>query len=508
MPSPISVACPNCEATLKLKSREAEGKKVRCPKCEKPFVVKLPAVEDEVVDEWDLPTEDDADEEPPPPPVRKGAGKKKKKSRSGGFQKPALIVGAALVAVAMIGGLITGAIYLLPLLQSGNRIDLAYLPEDVESVAVIRVADIWNSPLVQKLKTNPMAVRVIEQMQTESSLTPADVVTMTVAMPKPPAGARSMTFEEGFKLGQTNPGVTVMRMSRPYDSGQFTFVGQKGLPAEHNGTSYLRAPPRQLVFITSAAWFPNSTTVVVGPENAVKAAIDRGAKSARHPGFDFVDPSQHILFVHAPRNLAPVEQRKASPAAPGTPAVAQKLTESLDLHGDAVWVGVKFGEGVDVQVQVKCPGDDAAGKMKVSLEESLKAAKDQFTMMKVILPPAFTDLGDKFLASITTTQTGAIVQMTGSIPSTVAHAIDAAGGTQPGAAPTTPVPAAAPLAATPAAASQAPPPSSSAPLAPSTTAPTTPPAQAANSTAPLAPPVDAAPGQAPAAAPGQALVPP
>ena len=48
MPDLISTQCPKCKATLKLKSRKAVGKKVPCPKCKQPFVVKpLPEPEDD-----------------------------------------------------------------------------------------------------------------------------------------------------------------------------------------------------------------------------------------------------------------------------------------------------------------------------------------------------------------------------------------------------------------------------------------------------------------------------
>ena len=39
MPHPVSTQCPKCEAKLKLKNRNAVGKKVACPKCKSPFVV-------------------------------------------------------------------------------------------------------------------------------------------------------------------------------------------------------------------------------------------------------------------------------------------------------------------------------------------------------------------------------------------------------------------------------------------------------------------------------------
>ncbi|HAB10915.1 MAG TPA: hypothetical protein DCE47_04410, partial [Planctomycetaceae bacterium] len=52
MPAPIEVHCPECQATLKLKNRDAEGRKVPCPKCKTPFVITIPD-DDEVLDDFD-----------------------------------------------------------------------------------------------------------------------------------------------------------------------------------------------------------------------------------------------------------------------------------------------------------------------------------------------------------------------------------------------------------------------------------------------------------------------
>jgi hypothetical protein len=43
MTTSIAVQCPSCQATLKLKNEAALGKRVPCPKCGEPFVLKRPA---------------------------------------------------------------------------------------------------------------------------------------------------------------------------------------------------------------------------------------------------------------------------------------------------------------------------------------------------------------------------------------------------------------------------------------------------------------------------------
>ena len=53
MPAPIEVHCPECQATLKLKNRDAVGRKVPCPKCSQPFVIELPQEEElEVLEDF------------------------------------------------------------------------------------------------------------------------------------------------------------------------------------------------------------------------------------------------------------------------------------------------------------------------------------------------------------------------------------------------------------------------------------------------------------------------
>ena len=43
MVDPLSIHCPHCEASFKIKNKSAFGKKVKCPKCETPFVIPRPA---------------------------------------------------------------------------------------------------------------------------------------------------------------------------------------------------------------------------------------------------------------------------------------------------------------------------------------------------------------------------------------------------------------------------------------------------------------------------------
>ncbi len=47
----IPVECPHCSQTLKLKNPKLVGMKVKCPKCNKPFVVQVDTLEETEYDE-------------------------------------------------------------------------------------------------------------------------------------------------------------------------------------------------------------------------------------------------------------------------------------------------------------------------------------------------------------------------------------------------------------------------------------------------------------------------
>jgi hypothetical protein len=119
MSEAISVKCPQCGASLKLKNESAAGKRVPCPKCKKPFVVKVPQADDEPDfasdsepdDEFALPSERSAAAlTPGRAPAKSGrskpksAGAKKQPPASGNGMKILVVTGSVLVGLGLIGG--------------------------------------------------------------------------------------------------------------------------------------------------------------------------------------------------------------------------------------------------------------------------------------------------------------------------------------------------------------------------------------------------------------------
>jgi len=112
MPSPISIQCPHCSQTLKLKNPKLLGREVPCPKCKTPFVLEEPEPEEDVFDDFgDDEFGDDEYDEPPPPRRRRaagGKGKKSKKASRPGWVLPAAIGGGVLGIAAIVALVIWG----------------------------------------------------------------------------------------------------------------------------------------------------------------------------------------------------------------------------------------------------------------------------------------------------------------------------------------------------------------------------------------------------------------
>src|SRR5262245_59980574 len=124
MSAAISVKCPEGGASLKLKNEAAAGKRLPCPRCKKPFVVKIPPaddepdfiVESEPEDEFVVPPEDTPAAQTSDRP-RVKSGRSKPKPASAKKQPPAagngmnILIAASSVLVGL--GLIGGVGYLV-----------------------------------------------------------------------------------------------------------------------------------------------------------------------------------------------------------------------------------------------------------------------------------------------------------------------------------------------------------------------------------------------------------
>ena len=85
MPSPVSVKCPHCMQILQLKTRASLGRKVACPECRRPFVLREMVDEELFEEAFEEYGDDEGYDEPPRrsrPPRSGRDNRKRTKSRS------------------------------------------------------------------------------------------------------------------------------------------------------------------------------------------------------------------------------------------------------------------------------------------------------------------------------------------------------------------------------------------------------------------------------------------
>jgi hypothetical protein len=301
MASPFVVSCSACGSKLKLKDASAVGKKVKCPKCQEAFVVpapqkqkavaakKKPADEDSFLDdlgdeEFGGSGDDDVDdfgdddfEESAPrkksgggTATKKSKGKSKKKGRSSGNGgKIALIAGAIVLGMGLIGGGIYG-IVLLASGASANR--LAWVPDNAEFVAEIRPARIWNSQFLQPLTGGDAGTQITTRLQSTFGATITDIDRIVIA------GASS----------DAQP--TVVIYSNVALSA--STVGQGSTATDYNGHTLYTSASSPTAYLTD-----DNKTLVFAQDATLRAMIDKNGATTAADKFGDLPSSGDIAFA-------------------------------------------------------------------------------------------------------------------------------------------------------------------------------------------------------------------
>jgi hypothetical protein len=464
----ISIRCPKCKAKLKLKNRSAIGKKVPCPKCKQPFVVKpLPKPEDEPdflseLDSFDedygLPDEDYGGPALPPIPGRRTSSRQgsRKRSQSTNWQKPALIAGGSLLGVVVLVGLIWVSVSALS--GSGNnerlnKLNLAYLPPDSELVVSVRIAEAWKSPILRSLVNKPGVLKSIDEIREKIGLEPTDIESVIVGASGLSERERKLRAQQKNRVGGQQPrglmsvlrpdleGLTmiaVVRTSKAFDKQKFLDYAEKEkkIPIEkietatHRGETYYRIPsPGKSGAGFGGAFFPNDKTIVLGSEKDLKSAIERGSTVKVRPELDFIDLDQHVLFAFVPKDRSAFAKRDPMPLHNASEA-QQKLQEAMNksLHGFSF--GLTLTDGIDFQLQMDCTDSDRAGQINTHLKEVLDESlaegrrkiaetKKQFAGRKQATPPVWLELlevAEAVIDSVRSEQSSTMVVVKAAVP--------------------------------------------------------------------------------------------
>lgn len=442
MAEPLSTQCPHCDKILKLKTTASLGKKVACPRCSEPFVVKrykeLEVIEDDVDEYEDYETpEDEVEEVRPRRSSSRSGGRssKKGKKKSGGGAKwlmPLLIGIGVVVGVGAIGTL---GYFVVGKLGGRNTVNLQYLPAETEVLMHVRPAELWNAPILADVRDLPAVQQQLKQSiladhGIEMGPTDCESVTLAVIDLDDKSLYNRHIGSEGpvTTLRRLPKTIAVMRLTKDLSDADLLKVPGATQQTHAGQTILVRTQNLQTVGI----WRATSRSIVFGDVDQVKKAIDRGPSEPRLKRFDFVN-AKHSLFVA----FLCDETKRPSKTSPETELILKlksamgrdpslKMKSSIDNHMKAGSFGLSLTS--DIEFEVQALAYDSAGTK--ALQTDFTAFLDEAKKELQSVPPnplpavqAFMEIAKESLGTVKADAKGKEVRITGRVPNKIVVAV-------------------------------------------------------------------------------------
>lgn len=430
----LSTVCEHCDARLKLKNPDLEGKKIKCPKCGEAFVVVAAGGKsaakpvkkkksDEDLDFLDV-AADDYDEQPddeeledyddqPRRRSKAGKGKSKKKSRKGGGDSGQIVKVLAIVAVVLLvlGG---GGYGMVQLLKGDGSSDLDWLPTDSKGYFKIQVAAIWNANLVQTFKNSKAGQSFAEDMAKGFGKGPQDLKEVITSI----------------SPGAKNNEIVVFRAAQPFDLATIKTLNPTATETSHGSGTYLKQG-------STAIYLADATTLLTGSEATIQAIITRGKKHPEASKFSFARGYRdHIVCAM----LEPDKFSNSSRTAMGPSSLLGNMKVALPLTAL-----IRANAGSDITMSGLLTFNTAA-ESKATVDknvEDLVKAKADFAKQKAQIqsmpnpffkPEQVTKMMngmEQFMNSVQMSQSGTKMNMSATISQQTINDISSIAGESP-----------------------------------------------------------------------------
>ncbi len=452
MADPISIQCPHCKVKLKLKAAPPAGKKIGCPKCKKPFPVKVPAkkkegdddfldaLDDLAEDDYEAPEDEDSQEgEEDAPPARSTkrsksgvATKKSGKGKKGRSKKSSLgpllaIIGGSVAVLALVAGLV----YLLMNLPAGAKgfrsasgEFIAFAPSDAELFFAARPADMMASPLLASVVQDPNAKRGLDEMEKSLGFPATEIehvfaaikMDSNVAKGAPAAGPMAGNPMMGMP-GMGMPGmgggnhsgvqdsVAILRLKQPYGGKTLDQIRQQLPPKTYKDVSYhVSADPNGGAF-----FFGDERHVVMGWPSQIEKIIDRKDQAENNDLLAYFAKEQHVSIVAIQKGT---EVQTTLPPQFSQALQQNETLQKLVKEVSMIRMDVNMPAGVDFKVSLTCKSDTAAQQIHAEATKGIDSLKQQAQIFKDAIPEI-----DGVLNSLKVNQSGMGMDVSVSVPS-------------------------------------------------------------------------------------------
>ena len=452
----VSIECPGCFAKLNLPDRSKLGKKIKCPKCAEVFVAEAPDDDDddtEMLDEDAAPAKGSGGRQR----GAVGGGKKpgKKGGGSGGGNNAAVIGGgvaalAVVVAVLFFSGVFGGGNRPLPappdaiavvapvaapagppptvappkavISPAEKMLALRWMPADTELILHVKVAEIWQAPLLKGLTDSPQTAKPLQDMQKLIGLGPTDIESVTLGI-SDLNGIQSASMMAAMGMppaANQFKGLVVARSKKPLSQSAILQASPDLKSVAHNGKSYFLiptppGPPGQPV-VEVGGWVADANTFVMGGPNELKSAMDKGETVLPRKELSFVDATSHIVLVVAPKDPQAMRQGQPSPSLPGMPPQIAEMQQTINESMQGFGLGINIRGGFELQTSLLLKDSAGAAKVKTGLEAALAEGRQQFDAVKATAPPLLGDLGQILIDNLKINEQSLVVKVSTNIP--------------------------------------------------------------------------------------------
>lgn len=302
---------------------------------------------------------------------------------------------------------------------------------------VLRVADLWQAPLVQSLVKTHLPPQALASIQEAVGLTPEDIESITLAGTVSKIVTDAMEAYAAAQAGgapaagaepasQNAKTIVTVRTRKPVDAASLKLTRQGVSVSEHAGKQYHLVTPQEVPVPVAAekvaVFLAAPTLIVLGPEPLIQAAIDRGEKVKPRPEMAFIDPNSQLLFAFVPTDRKAVFGAINSEAAAADPRV-QKFTAALKEQMTGISLGLRVSGGFTLQGAIGCADPAGVEQIREGLGAMIREA--QQLLAKSNLPAPVAELAKQLVSSLNAKSDGTVVRITAMIPDSAQAQLEA-----------------------------------------------------------------------------------
>ncbi|MBL8814077.1 MAG: hypothetical protein JNM43_28170 [Planctomycetaceae bacterium] len=317
-----------------------------------------------------------------------------------------------LIAFGVILGVGAGGYFLyrnLPDLGGGNFVDLDYLPQNVDAVVHVRLAEILRAPVLDTLRQkNPAAFN----NGMTNVIQPEDVESLTIGVWEAGSGGAQVQVPGPAALlagGGSVPGwIAVARCSRAVNPGGAGL----SIAEKYNGVDLYRDADN------TYHWFADTYTVVMGGAAEIKACVDRNGKEFRQTKFDFAPSSGQVVIAA----VGMKSQGAGTSALPGSPmANAAQLQNLVQSNVDRWGMSLGISSSISIDLGLNCKSGSGAQQIQTEIQNLLGQGRSQLNQLAsspfAAAPQLQTvvKLGGELLDSIKVSQSGTTVSLSAAV---------------------------------------------------------------------------------------------